>query len=526
MRHLTTMLALALAGTGSAHASGFGHGAPVAVTPAGVTACNLKSGDIDGDGRDDLVVLATATSPQRFQVHIHRQSGSGFDPVQVIDYTTSSDFGNGCGLLLADFDGDGDTDIVAAQGGSTARVTLLRNDGTGFTVSATQATTASEVVDAADIDRDGHLDVIASQVYGGVALHRGDGAGGLSAATTLDVGFGTRKVFADVTGDGYPDMLYAADGALMVHPLASDGFAAMPTRLMSLQQRRGLPESAFALADFDGDARTDIATLTRASNRGTVGIAHQGTDGGFSRSRVVGNGVALWNVQAADLDGDGRADLLVNDNGRASMQLATATAAGFAPPALTDVLWDTTSVHPPVHGDFNGDGVPDIAYYDRGFAPGSGRILYAPGMADPSAASDLVVGARLAPNGLTVTVRNTGAMESTSFSLRAVVDPRYGQLQATGSPPGCASSVSQGTITLGCNPRTLAAASTWEFTLPFTLWNGNRGDMLLASASMTLASPDLRADNNRAFARLKIPPAAAPDVAPARSAAPAARRVR
>lgn len=189
-------------------------------------------GDVNGDGRVDLV--ETGDHPGYVWVRLGDGS-AGFGT--AVFYRPRPWFFDQVGnqISLADMDGDGDLDVIIVgswrdnySGVTRGNLAIGRNDGTGAfpTFNAydfggetmTPGATMSAAIDTADVDEDGHLDVIldgfdASDHVSGssIHVHYGDGAGGLprDAAPTDEIGGrdGAWLVLDDLTGDGHLDLV-------------------------------------------------------------------------------------------------------------------------------------------------------------------------------------------------------------------------------------------------------------------------------------------------------------------------------
>jgi hypothetical protein len=166
-------------------------------------------GDIDADGDQDLVL---ANRDGQANQTLLNDGDLDFDEVRefgsVSDETRS--------VALADFNGDGIPDIVAANIGEPNAVYLGRGDGRfedGIAFGGNENTYAAAV---ADLDRDGDTDIVVGNVQGPNAVYFNDGSGrvwseqkvGEEAESTYGV------ATADLNGDGYPDIGFANSEAV------------------------------------------------------------------------------------------------------------------------------------------------------------------------------------------------------------------------------------------------------------------------------------------------------------------------
>lgn len=233
---------------------------------------------------------------------LYRNNGDGtFDDVSV-ESGVASQAGAGMGIVSADYDNDGDTDVFV--GNDVGPNFLWNNDGTGrFTDVALLAGTAYDLtghaqatmgVDAADFNNDGLIDFYATSYSRELAtLYRNLGGGAFEDATRItDAGSGTLPHvtwgdgFADFDNDGDRDLFIACghvDDNLDVR--GGDDTTAFKVPNIVLRNDGGrfvnisvscgdglepeLASRGAVLGDLDEDGRVDIVVLN-TRDRATV----------------------------------------------------------------------------------------------------------------------------------------------------------------------------------------------------------------------------------------------------------------
>jgi VCBS repeat protein len=324
-------------------------------------------------------------------------------------------------VAIADMNGDGRPDVMVAAA-SSSEVSVLLGDGTGRLARAPGTPRPvgmpPGLMDVADLDRDGTLDVVVtSHDSHDVVILRGDGRGGLGPAAgspfrALHGGKAHTHGLAlgDLDENGWTDVTTADDEAHVVGVLLADGrggfTAGAPVRV-------GDSPYPHALADLDGDGHLDAITPNTGSANMTVllgdgrggfrtaagspitvaprpyfvALGHLDGDraldavvthddisrvtvlrgdgrGGFTPApgSPLDAGRRSWKARLADLDGDGRQDLVLGGGGRAVV-LRGDGRAGFAPVAgspfpLGRGAWSVAL------GDLDRDGRLDIVSAD------------------------------------------------------------------------------------------------------------------------------------------------------------------
>jgi hypothetical protein len=267
----------------------------------------IALGDIDADGRLDAIT----TDHDSGDVTVMRGTGSGFGaPTTVRAVTTAKPHNHG--LIVADLDGDGDADAIVAD--QTAKqIVVLRSNGRTLEPSAPITLPDQAYPPAAgDLDGDGKLDIVVPLVGDhavAVLKNRGDGtfAAPRTFATTRERPYGV--AIGDLDGDGKPDALVAHDDTDTVTVMTGDGKGALvESRAIELPVRTG---TGPVLIDIDRDGTLDLVGI--GSDR--LVIATHGL------TRIRTEPANAWRVIAADIDGDGTPELVAPDPARGVLRV-------------------------------------------------------------------------------------------------------------------------------------------------------------------------------------------------------------
>ncbi len=178
---------------------GFGPQASVGIGVAD-EAEEFDAGDVNGDGVPDLVV-AKGYDFNTVAVLLGKGDGTFGAPVELT--VDLHGFAGPDAVRIADFNGDGHADF-ATENVDENTVSVLLGDGRGHfgaPVLSTFGTISIGSLDAADLNRDGILDLVMTTGY---ALGRGDGSFQAQKAWPLD--YFDAVVVGDFNGDNVPDV--------------------------------------------------------------------------------------------------------------------------------------------------------------------------------------------------------------------------------------------------------------------------------------------------------------------------------
>ena len=277
----------------------------------------IGSGDLDGDGTDDLLLgLMVASTPDWESLGLARALWGGPDfPETGTALHPPLSFGLAGDLVVADVDGDGLADLGGNHtelGAFVVRGTGGRSFGAGE-----QATVTDQVLDiqAADLDGDGADELVgASQLLGGWTTYSWRAPGEFSAEVVeANVLSGTRVATADLDGDGAPELLHAGlqDVVRVAWGDGGGDFPVVETYCASLEGRgSSAGTSALDVGDLDGDGRLDVL----ASNPNTGELAVLGglhTTRALRLPHTIPVGTSAREVRMADLDGDGLVEVVL-----------------------------------------------------------------------------------------------------------------------------------------------------------------------------------------------------------------------
>jgi hypothetical protein len=312
-------------------------------------------GDLDGDGKVDLVVANNAAGT----ISVFRNTATS-GTITSGSFAARTDFTTGTnpwGVAIADVDGDGKLDIIVTNNGSTT-VSVFRNTSTpgsittGSFAAKVDFTTGTSPMGIAvgDIDGDGKLDfVVTNSGANTVSVLMNTSSFGIinagSFAAKVDFTTGSYPigvVVGDLDGDGKPEVVVAnkTNSSISVFRNTSTaGTITTASLAAKVDFAAGTNPYFLALGDADGDGKVDLAvsnsgssTISVFRNISTVGSI---TTGSLASPVSYGTALTPYGIGFSDLDGDGKPDLAVANAGSASISVLRNTVSPAPPPTIT-----------------------------------------------------------------------------------------------------------------------------------------------------------------------------------------------
>ncbi|HET9306262.1 MAG TPA: FG-GAP-like repeat-containing protein [Candidatus Sulfotelmatobacter sp.] len=383
---------------------------------------SVATGDFNHDGKLDMAVASSYQKAGQYSDQVTVFLGNGDGTFQAgVNYTVGS---NPVSVAAADFNKDGNLDLIVANARNNTLSVLLGNGDGTFQTAVNFATPQDPIfVAVADFNGDGKLDLVTVNLSDStgycdcVAVFLGNGDGTFQEPPIITTP--PLPAFALGVGrfnsDSKLDLVVAEEfgGTNQIQVLLGNGDG---TFQMGSIYPDGAGASAFAVADFNGDHKLDLA-VAEGEGMG-VGVFLGNGDGTFNpREDYHTISPPLW-VAAMDFNGDGKKDLVAANffnpsgvtvlmgNGDGTFQPGVYYADGGLDDFVT--VADLNSDHKPdiVVLDFNGDAIVLLNTGAASFLPNT-----------PLAFGDQVIGTTSRP--LTVKLTNSGQTSLTISSMTA-----------------------------------------------------------------------------------------------------------
>jgi hypothetical protein len=381
------------------------------------------AGDVNGDGFGDFVVGYAGASDHgysagRADVFLGSASGPGATPSWAVLGAQAGESLGGSVAGAGDVNGDGYADVLVGAPGGAPFVSAYHGSALGLSatpdwiVASGTSSFAWFVRAAGDVNGDGYGDALVGDSLH-FYLYRGSTAGlATDPSWTLAVTDGANAIAAgDANGDGYGDVLVGEpnfsedgsdnDGRATLYLGSAQGLSTTPAWEIRTDEPGDSEGAAVAAGDFNGDGYPDVAVAapTHATKQsyGSVSVYLGGAGGlsttaAWTRDALFQNMISFVrfgsSLAAADVNGDGRDDLIVGASDSHEIFLFPGSSSGFpSKPTWRGKPYTAYDVLLGAAGDVDADGHEDFLH-SNGSTSLSLYLGSAAGVYDPQADED------------------------------------------------------------------------------------------------------------------------------------------
>ena len=381
---VATLIAIVALGS-LASCEGVGGGGGEFVLPPSNSYYSVAVADLNGDEKLDIVTCYSKIAgppPHPGVVAIYLQDAAS--PGSFLSPLTYAVGNDPVAIAVGDLNGDGNLDVVTANtienvdGTGSSSVSVLLQDAAnrGHFISAANYPTGFSPVAVAigDLNGDGRPDLAVADTTGiSLLMQNPAGPGTFLAATTISVeNGGTSAVaIADLNRDGKADLVATASGVnVYLQDPQSPGRFLSPTSYAA-----GAQPIFIAVEDLNGEGRLDLAianlgTPEDGSTASLLVLLQSPSGAGmFLPATNYTTGISSYAAAAADLNGDGKADIAVANSGDLS---GSSVSVFLQDPVSPGRFQQATNyagsgvITCVAIGDMNGDNKPDLVIVDSG----------------------------------------------------------------------------------------------------------------------------------------------------------------
>jgi hypothetical protein len=318
---------------------------------------SVAVGDFNGDHNADVVTAGVRAERTGGAIAIRYGKGNGSFlelPAPGTENVAMEEVTHG------DFNGDAKVDLAIVLGGNWL-LTAFGNDGGAFQAAAvTELPGFLDIVAAGDFDGDSQLDVVAAGTH--LALFRGNGDGSFEPPSTIPIDGGVAALAtADLDHDGVLDIVAKHYVGTSAYLGAGDGtFRAVV--VVPGMSSGGIEGAGLAVGDFDRDGDLDVAASGSDDASTSIYLALGNGDGTFEQPIVISDDVIgdTDSLGEGDFNGDGIADLASRPRIRSGRPVRLLLGHGdgtFEPAVSYYAPFQVDEIHV---ADANGDGKADV----------------------------------------------------------------------------------------------------------------------------------------------------------------------
>ena len=279
--------------------------------PTGVTTFAIAAGDLNGDGKPDMI--SSSTFDSRISVFRNTSVIGTISFAPKIEYATGDD---PFSISIADLDLDGKPDIIVSNYLSNS-ISVFKNTSSGGNISFAakvdfMTNLAPHFAAAGDIDGDGKPDIaVVNEFSNNVSVFRNtSSAGTISFAGKVDFTTGNNPygvAIGDLDVDGKADLAVANNGSNSYSVFRNTGSAGIISFATKIDYAAGASPYSISIGEINGDAKPEIVVpsfnASVSQNNSAAGTIS------FASGVYLFMSPAMYIIGIGDLDGDGKNDL-------------------------------------------------------------------------------------------------------------------------------------------------------------------------------------------------------------------------
>ncbi|MGR9087029.1 MAG: FG-GAP-like repeat-containing protein, partial [Gammaproteobacteria bacterium] len=370
---IRSIAAVALGTAGLSAAGAQSIFAPYTALPTGSWPEAAAIGDVNGDGLNDVAMTTSyGFDPENdYKLFVFLQNGNGRLQAPVKYETEGSYSSRPQSVDIGDVNGDGRNDVVVGHSRSSIQVYL--QDGNGHLIpSSIYSTPDSTVIKTGDLNSDGRLDVAGighGTPTASVLYQNNDGALASPISFAAPHGGFDDLGIGDINADGRNDLIvmsgqgYAYDNLAILTQNTAGSF----DPVVHYDLGFNVNTNGLGVGDVNGDRLDDvIVSYGGNSPYSNIGILHQAS-GTLSPVLSLPSYDNPEPVEIGDVTGDGLNDVVVLHGGWNRIGIYVQTPAGhLAPEELYPIPYASSyGAQGLALGDINNDGLPDAAIADH-----------------------------------------------------------------------------------------------------------------------------------------------------------------
>lgn len=266
---------------------------------------DLKGGDIDGDGMEDLVFV-----DNNARVSYYSGFADGVFDGPRMDLVEPD--AEGRAIELVDYDGDGDLDLLRVANINAGDFRAYKNDGSGdfefdFAITGFGNVSARASLSMADWDGDGDQDALAL-IQDGIVVVENTGGDFSRTPRVFELAnfAAVRMATGDLDNDGRDDAVATSSGNNSVYIVRSDGSSLNEIDRFS----PGTGINDIKLMDMDGDGDQDLIVANDGSPADRISVYRNNGGASFSFDYAL-TLTDPEEIEVLDIDGDGDQDITV-----------------------------------------------------------------------------------------------------------------------------------------------------------------------------------------------------------------------